>query len=52
MVSSDLIVDVEISTASGYTYAKQNVGEMTNKGVELLLGVTPIKTNDLNLTLI
>jgi len=49
MVSSDLIVDVEISTASGYTYAKQNVGEMTNKGVEILLGLTPIKTNDMSL---
>jgi outer membrane receptor protein involved in Fe transport len=42
-ISSDLIVDVEISAASGYVYAKKNVGEMTNKGVELLLGVTPIK---------
>jgi hypothetical protein len=47
MTSSDLIVDVEISTASGYEYAKQNVGEMTNKGVEIMLGLTPVKTKDL-----
>jgi len=47
MTSSDLIVDVEISAASGYINAKDNVGEMTNKGVEIMFGVTPIKTNDL-----
>ncbi|MGE0088632.1 MAG: outer membrane beta-barrel protein [Bacteroidales bacterium] len=47
MKSSDLIVDVEISAASGYIYAKRNVGEMTNKGIELMLGFTPVRTNDL-----
>ena len=47
MKSSDLIVDVEISAASGYVYAKRNVGEMTNKGIELMFGFTPVRTNDL-----
>jgi TonB-linked SusC/RagA family outer membrane protein len=46
MKSTDLIVNVEISAASGYIYALRNVGEMTNKGFEVMFGVTPIKTND------
>ncbi len=45
MKSSDLIVDVEISAASGFVYAKDNVGEMTNKGIELTLGLTPVATS-------
>ncbi len=47
MVSTDLIVDVEVSSASGYEFAKKNVGEMTNKGIEIIFGITPIKTKDL-----
>jgi len=47
MKSSDLIVDVEISAASGYVYAKNNVGEMTNKGYEIMLGLTPVDANGL-----
>jgi len=46
MISSDLIVDVEISGASGYIFAKKNVGEMTNKGIEVMLGLSVLKTQD------
>jgi len=51
MKSTDLIVGVEISAASGYIYALRNVGEMTNKGFEIMLGTTPIKTKDLTVDL-
>ncbi|UII32706.1 SusC/RagA family TonB-linked outer membrane protein [Fulvivirga ulvae] len=44
--SEDLIWGVRISENTGYKYYNTNVGEMTNKGVELLIGGTPIKTPD------
>ncbi len=46
--SEDLIVPVEVSAASGYITAFQNVGIMNNKGVELQLGATLVKTKDFN----
>jgi len=46
-VHTDLIVPVEVSAASGYTSAFQNVGEMSNKGIELVLGFTPVQTKNL-----
>lgn len=44
--SKDLIVPVEVSAASGYITALQNIGEMSNKGIELQLGATIVKTKD------
>lgn len=44
--SNDLIVPVEVSAASGYITALQNVGVMSNKGIELQLGATLVKTKD------
>jgi TonB-linked SusC/RagA family outer membrane protein len=44
--SEDLIVDIDVSGASGYTQLVGNVGEMTNKGIELQLYGSPIQTND------
>jgi len=51
MISSDLIVEAEISAASGYIYASKNVGEMTNKGVEVLLGISAVRTKDVRVNL-
>lgn len=45
--STDLILPVEVSTASGYITVWQNIGQMQNRGTEVQLGVTPIKTKDL-----
>ncbi len=42
------IVYTSASTTSGYTSAILNVGELSNEGVELLLGGHPIKKNDLS----
>ncbi len=44
--SSDDIVSVPISTAAGYTSAILNSGELSNKGIELLLDGTPIKRSN------
>jgi TonB-linked SusC/RagA family outer membrane protein len=44
------IVTASTSLGSGYTTAVINVGELQNKGVELLLGGTPVKTANFNWT--
>lgn len=45
ITSKDLIFDVPVPEATGYKYFRDNVGELTNKGFELLLGGTPIKND-------
>ncbi len=44
--TTDQIFDVPVPPATGYSYFRENVGEMTNKGVELLVGGIPVKTDD------
>lgn len=44
--SEDLIWGVGISENTGYKFFNTNVGEMTNKGIEILIGGTPVKTPD------
>lgn len=44
--STDLIVEVDVSGASGYSSQVSNVGEMNNKGIELQLNATPLKVGD------
>lgn len=45
-ISKDQIINVNVSSATGYVRAAVNSGSMRNKGVELVLRGTPIKTND------
>ncbi|NSL85364.1 SusC/RagA family TonB-linked outer membrane protein [Chitinophaga sp. Mgbs1] len=40
------IMQAAISPASGYNFALLNVGEMSNKGIEVMLGGTPVKKKD------
>jgi TonB-linked SusC/RagA family outer membrane protein len=40
------IVTSNIATSSGYTTALLNVGELSNKGIELLINGTPIRDNN------
>ncbi|MCW3464879.1 SusC/RagA family TonB-linked outer membrane protein [Chitinophaga nivalis] len=40
------IMQAAISPASGYNYALLNVGEMSNKGIEVLLTGNPVKKKD------
>lgn len=46
MFSIDQIVPVTIAPTTGGTELTVNVGKLNNEGVELQLGVTPLKTND------
>ncbi|HLF34079.1 MAG TPA: SusC/RagA family TonB-linked outer membrane protein [Cyclobacteriaceae bacterium] len=43
-VAENQIISVPISAASGYTSKWINAGEMTNKGIEIMLGVNPVRT--------
>ena len=43
----DLIVNAEISAASGFTSAPVNAGEIVNEGIELMVGITPVKKENL-----
>ncbi len=44
--TTDQIYDVPVPASTGYSTFRENIGEMTNKGVELLLGGIPFKTGD------
>ncbi len=44
------IVNVTTSVASGFSAASANLGKIENKGVEVLLSGSPIRTNDFNWT--
>ncbi|MGB3849233.1 MAG: SusC/RagA family TonB-linked outer membrane protein [Tunicatimonas sp.] len=41
--TTDQILAVEISRATGYTYKLLNAGEVQNRGVELMLTATPVQ---------
>ncbi|SOE22584.1 TonB-linked outer membrane protein, SusC/RagA family [Spirosomataceae bacterium TFI 002] len=43
--TTDQILDIAVSGGSGFTRAFINAGKVTNKGVELMLTATPIKTS-------
>ncbi|OFX31868.1 MAG: SusC/RagA family TonB-linked outer membrane protein [Bacteroidetes bacterium GWF2_42_66] len=47
---TDLLLDVELPAASGYSSSTQNVGEIENKGIELTLQTINIKSRDFNWT--
>ena len=42
----DDILPVTLSAATGYSSEFQNAGSMTNKGIELSVNVTPVRTKD------
>ena len=44
--STDLVVPVQVTAATGYTSAVSNVGKMNNTGIELQLGATIVDTGD------
>jgi len=43
--TTDDILDIGISQASGFASTSVNVGKLTNKGMEVLLSVTPIRSS-------
>ena len=44
--SQDLLVAVPIANSSGFTNRWQNAGTMENKGIEMVLNITPVLTED------
>ncbi|MDA7808245.1 SusC/RagA family TonB-linked outer membrane protein [Flavobacteriaceae bacterium] len=46
MSTIDLIFNVPVAPATGFSFFKENVGKVQNKGVEINLGGTPIKTSN------
>lgn len=49
--TTDLITPVSVPVTSGFSTYNTNLGEMTNKGVEIGLTLTPIKSSDFKWTL-
>jgi TonB-linked SusC/RagA family outer membrane protein len=55
-VSDNLLFDVPLPTSTGITSITKNIGTMSNKGIDLALAVTPVRTSkfdwriDINLT--
>ena len=43
---TDLILPFNLAASNGATSIVDNIGEMTNKGLELMLTGTPVKSND------
>lgn len=46
IATKDLIYDIPVPAATGFEFERSNIGEVTNKGVEISLGATLIDTND------
>jgi len=44
--TKDQIIDISQSGASGYTAQSVNAGKVANRGIELMLYATPVKTKD------
>lgn len=44
--TTDQIFDVPVPAATGYSTFRENIGEMTNKGIELMVGGIPVKSGD------
>lgn len=46
--TTDQILSAEVSRATGYSSMKVNAGEINNKGIEIQLTATPVRTNNFN----
>jgi len=46
ITTTDQIYDVPVPAATGYSYFRENIGEITNEGVEILIGGSPVRTSD------
>lgn len=48
--TNDLLMPVAVNAASGYSYQYQNMGVVSNKGIELSLGGDIVRTSDFSLS--
>ena len=46
ITNSNLLMSHSLPNTSGYTYTVENIGELKNKGFEMTVNATPIKTKD------
>ena len=46
ITTKDLIFDVPVDPGTGFEFFRENIGEISNKGIELLIGGAPISSND------
>ncbi len=46
--SDNQIMSTNLESSSGYTSASMNIGSIENRGIELMLSGTPVKTKDFN----
>lgn len=46
--SEDLLVPIQVSSSTGYRNVWDNIADMSNKGVEIQLGGTVVRTEDFN----
>jgi TonB-linked SusC/RagA family outer membrane protein len=49
-ITTDQVLSVQLSTASGYGSSKQNLGSLKNSGLELMIEYTPVETRDFSWT--
>lgn len=49
--TKDLLMKVPFAAATGYSYQTQNVGQTSNKGIELSLGAEILRTKDWSLSM-
>ncbi len=46
--TTDLLMNVDIPTITGFTNAMQNIGKMRNKGIEITVNGVPFRNKDFN----
>ena len=51
-ITTDLIIPITLNPSAGYDTKLMNVGKMTNQGIELMVNVVPVRTKDLEWSLI
>jgi len=49
-VTTDQVMSINLSDASGYTTSKQNIGSLKNSGLEFLIEYTPVETSNFSWT--
>lgn len=46
ITTTDMIYNVPVPFSTGYSFFKENVGEVENRGIEFMVGGVPIRTED------
>ena len=49
-LTTDQVLNVQLSNTSGYTSSKKNLGSLKNQGIEIMLEYTPIETPNFSWT--